>query len=607
MVSTQNTLKKALALHQAGRLGEAEALYVEILKVAPREANAHNLLGVILRDRNQFDSAIRSISQALELRPTDSAYYNNLGTCYLHKKEFIAADALFRHATGLNPDNADAWSNLGAALRKLLRLDEAIQALLKAINLAPEALLPRCTLANVLQKQHKLVEALAYYQEVLDRKPGYAQALQGKSDVLFEMGKYEESVQWADAAANAGKAWVAEAMMVKAQALEIMGRSDEACEAVDRGLLASPGSIELTYVRTRFRKVRRDEPFFSHIERFAPQIDTVVGMNKARVGYALGKTYEDVGDFAKASHFYGIGTQAARQSKPVNEDALEQTYEIIAKTCTAEYLAGLQGASSGSRPLIFILGMPRSGTTLVEQVLASHPQVIAGGELDFAHEALDQYLLPGNFKFDHGLMPELDMHTPMAERGRVYIEKMDALFPERGDKFITDKMPGNFKLLGLIAAMLPEARIIHCRRDPIDNCISCYTQLFTSGHEWTYDLGELGRFYRRYWGVMEHWRKTLPGRFLEVRYEQMVDHTEQSARRLLEWCGLAWDPQVLRFYETERHVKTASVSQVRQPIYKSSSGRWKKWEPYIQPLLTEIGDIEASYWAELESLPPQPR
>jgi hypothetical protein len=243
--------------------------------------------------------------------------------------------------------------------------------------------------------------------------------------------------------------------------------------------------------------------------------------------------------------------------------------------------------------------MPRSGTTLVEQILASHPQVLAGGELQFAHQVLDQYLLPGNFKLDHGLMRELNMRTPMAERGRMYLEKIDSLYPERAGRYVTDKLPGNFKLLGLMAAMLPNAHFIHCRRDPIDNCISCYTQLFTSGHEWSYDLGELGRFYRRYWDVMAHWRRTLPGRFLEVRYEDMVANTEAGARQLLEWCGLDWNERVLRFYETKRPVKTASVSQVRQPIYTTSAGRWKKWEPHIPALLHEIGPIEKSYWDEV--------
>jgi hypothetical protein len=148
--------------------------------------------------------------------------------------------------------------------------------------------------------------------------------------------------------------------------------------------------------------------------------------------------------------------------------------------------------------------------------------------------------------------------------------------------------------------MFPHARIIHCRRDPVDNCISSYTTQFKSGNEWSFDLATMGRRYRRYWDLMAHWRHELPGRFLELRYEQVVDNTEEAARTLLEWCGLSWDDRVLRFYENDRKVNTASVRQVRQPIYKSSVGRWKKWEPYIQPLLAEIGDIEKAYWDELE-------
>jgi hypothetical protein len=202
---------------------------------------------------------------------------------------------------------------------------------------------------------------------------------------------------------------------------------------------------------------------------------------------------------------------------------------------------------------------------------------------------------------DNGYEHKISMHMSMHDRGQLYLEKLNTIASQSAGQFITDKMPGNFKFLGLIAAMLPNAKIIHCRRDPIDNCISCYTQLFTNGHEWTFDLAALGRQYRRYHKLMEHWRQVLPGRFLEVRYEELVADTSAGARKILEWCDLDWNEQVLKFYETERNVKTASLSQVRQPIYTSSMGRWKKWQPYIQPLLTEIGDLEEAYWAELNT------
>ncbi|HEY8025590.1 MAG TPA: sulfotransferase, partial [Burkholderiaceae bacterium] len=263
-----------------------------------------------------------------------------------------------------------------------------------------------------------------------------------------------------------------------------------------------------------------------------------------------------------------------------------------------EYLdkAKLLGHSSGQP--IFVLGMPRSGTTLVEQILASHPDVCAAGEMPFISEASEGLELYPNWKLGYPIGQKMPLDATLEQRAEFYLKRVEELVSVTGRRYFTDKQPENYYNLGLIAAMFPNARIIHCRRDPVDTCISCYNTLFAVKHYWSYDFGFLGRTYRRYWDLMQHWRNVLPGRFLEVRYEQVVGDIEQEARKLLEWCGLPWDDRVLRFYENDRPVNTASVAQVRQPIYTSSVGKWKKWEPYIGPLLAEIGDIEQQYWAE---------
>jgi tetratricopeptide (TPR) repeat protein len=597
-MNIKEMLQAGLAAQTAGKLDEAERIYRTVQQQAPRDSNAHHLLGVVFRDRGQFEQAIACMTTAIVLDPQQAVYYNNLGTCYLRKKEHVAAEALFRYAVACKNDYADALSNLGLALRELHRWGDAIAALRQALVVQPDSITASCTLGNVYQQQRQLPPALECYERVLQLQPSYAPAVLGKSEVLFDLERYEEALPLTDQVCELDRSLVPEAMQVKAQSLQIMGKMDEACAALDFGLSVSPGSIELAYIRSQLRKVRKDEPFFAHLQRYGDRLDTVRGMPKARAAYALGKANEDVGDMAKASHFYAIGAQAAREGRSSDERSAEMLYDVIARTCTKEYLDRLEGMAEGSARPIFILGMPRSGTTLTEQILASHPDVVPLGELMFAQEVLDQYLFPGKYKMDNNADPNMDMHTPMRERGRLYLEKFNALRPGQEGRYATDKMPGNFKLLGLIAAMLPHARIIHCRRDPIDNCISCYTQLFTTGHEWSFDFGALGRQYRRYWKLMEHWRRTLPGRFLEVRYEELVGNTQEGAQKILEWCDLDWNDQVLRFYETNRPVKTASLSQVRQPIYTSSTGRWKKWEPYIQPLLAEIGDIEKQYWAE---------
>jgi tetratricopeptide (TPR) repeat protein len=598
-MNIKEMLQAGLAAQNAGKLDEAERVYRAIQQQAPRDSNAHHLLGVIFRDRGKYEQAIACITTAIVLDSRQAVYYNNLGTCYLRKKEHVAAEALFRYALACKNDYADALSNLGLALRELQRWDDAIAVLRQALVVQPDSITALCTLGNVYQQQKQLPQGLECYEQALQLQPSYAPAVLGKSEVLFDLERYEEALPLADRVCELDRSLIPEAVQVKAQSLQIMGKMDEACAALDFGLSASPGSIELAYIRAQLRKVRKDEPFYAQLQRYGDRLDTVRGMPKARAAYALGKSNEDVGEMAKASHFYAIGAQAVREGRTSDERSAELLYEVIAKTCTSEYLAGLEGMVEGSERPIFILGMPRSGTTLTEQILASHPDVVPQGELMFAQEVLDQYLFPGKYKMDNNADPNMDMHTPLRERGRLYLEKLHSLRPTQEGRYATDKMPGNFKLLGLIAAMLPHARIIHCRRDPIDNCISCYTQLFTTGHDWSFDLAALGRQYRRYWKLMEHWRQALPGRFLEVRYEELVENTQEGAQKILKWCDLDWNDQVLRFYETNRPVKTASLTQVRQPIYTTSTGRWKKWEPYIQPLLAEIGDIEKQYWAEV--------
>jgi len=592
-------LHRGLALQQAGRIDEAETIYLDVLQYAPTESNAHHFLGVIYRDRGQLDKAIRSITTAITLSAAEASYYNSLGTCYLNKKEFVAAEFLFRKALDISPVDIDALCNLGLVIRELQRLDEAAQILESALKISPGNSLALCHLGNTYLKLAANDKSLVCYEQILQTQADCALAVKGKSEALFNLERYEEAIMYAERSCDLDANMIPEAMQVTGQSLEILGRNDEAIVAFDRGLTASPGSIELAYMRTKAQKIKREEPFFNYLRLYEDKIDTVGGMLKARIGYALGKAYEDVGDFGDASRLYAIGSQSARENKRLNESQLDLTFDSIKQACTPEYLASLAGMNQGSDRPIFILGMPRSGSTLIEQILASHPKILAGGELNFAQRALDQYLFPSNIKLDHDMLPDQDMHMSLLQRGQYYLNDLNTLPMSGAAQHVTDKLPGNFVLLGLIATMLPNARIIHCRRDPIDTCISCYTQLFTSGHEWTYDFATIGRYYQRYWKLMEHWRRIMPGRFLEIRYEQLVDDTEKGARQLLDWCGLPWDEQVLRFYETKRNVMTASLSQVRKPIYTSSMGRWKKWEPYIQALIDEIADIEEAYWAEI--------
>jgi len=242
------------------------------------------------------------------------------------------------------------------------------------------------------------------------------------------------------------------------------------------------------------------------------------------------------------------------------------------------------GAGDPSPLPIFILGMPRSGTTLVEQIVASHPLVHGAGELMALHDCVAELGETGA-SFPERIA-ELE-GAGLRRLGSAYLQKLAKIALE-GER-VTDKMPSNYYYVGLIKLILPNAKIIHTFRDPVDNCVSCFSKLFTLEQSHTYDLGELGRYYKRYERLMAHWRRVLPqGAFLDMRYEDVVDDLEGQARRILDYCGLPWDERCLQFHETERPVRTASATQVRQPIYRSAMGRWKDYKDFLTPLLTAL-------------------
>ncbi len=274
-------------------------------------------------------------------------------------------------------------------------------------------------------------------------------------------------------------------------------------------------------------------------------------------------------------------------------------YNFLKETITKETFSKETDLGTQSDKPVFILGMPRSGTTLIEQVLSSTEGVFGAGELSSAVEVLNRIYIGGK-KLLLGTLAHFDDDDKATykDRGEYYISLVEKLAP-KGSKRIIDKMPDNFKFTGLIHHMLPNASIIHSRRHPVETCLSAYRLHFTEGHYWSDDLRVMGQYYRKYTELMAFWKEVLPeGTILEVRYEDMVEDLETQSKRLIDHIGMEWDPACLNFHESKRAVNTASAAQVRKPIYKTSIGRWRKYEPYLKPLLDEIGDIVEAYEAE---------
>jgi hypothetical protein len=338
----------------------------------------------------------------------------------------------------------------------------------------------------------------------------------------------------------------------------------------------------------RFRA--NDDKHLLAIEEFLAKVETLKDEDQMHASFAAAKAYDDLKRYEEGFPYLIRANALKRKAVTYDEQAVLGLFERVECTFTADLVRAKSGGGSTSRKPIFVLGMPRSGTTLIEQILASHPRVTGAGELKDMSDTINSVRGSDGQQAAYPEFVPVLSASELAKIGEAYATKLAERAP--GAERITDKMPSNFYFLGLIHLALPGAKVIHTGRNPVDTCVSCFSKLFAGEQNQTYDLAELGRYYRAYHGLMAHWRAVLPkDAFLDVQYEEVVADTETQARRILDYCELEWSPRVLDFHRTERPVKTASARQVRQPIYGSSVQRWRNYEKFLGPLLNELGDL----------------
>jgi hypothetical protein len=327
------------------------------------------------------------------------------------------------------------------------------------------------------------------------------------------------------------------------------------------------------------------------MEALAAQPDGLSKTDRLQLDFALAKAHADLKNHGRSFEHLLRGAAAKRATIRYDEAEAFALFDRIEQAFTRELIAEKSGSGDPTPMPIFVIGMPRSGTTLVEQILASHPVVHGAGELQAFNDVVLEVRGPDGLPVAYPqFVPALDA-AALKAIGRRYEMLVRKLVGTKGagSERVTDKMPSNYYFAGLIHLALPNAKIIHTVRDPVDTCVSCFSKLFSAEQNHTYDLAELGRYYRRYEKLMAHWRRVLPeGRMLDVRYEDVVADLEGQVRRIIAYCGLPWDDRCLSFHATDRPVRTASATQVRQPIYTSAVGRWKAYEPYLGPLLKEL-------------------
>jgi len=575
------------SLRSLGRLSEAEARYRRAIELKPDYPDAHNHLGTTLRDLGRTEEAEACYREALRVRPDYGDAYNNLGNLLRETDRAAEAEPAYRQALRLTPPQhpklAAMLRNLSAALHDLERDSEAEAACRAALQRDPADAESQDSYAAILRELDQMDLAEAAQRRAIALDPGSAAYQLDYALLLKAMGR------------------VSQGETLCRRALTIEPDSDKALNCLG-GLLFDLGqmadaeaymretldkapetiSYHLSYAATH--RYGEGDAHLVEMERRAARAAELPDIDRAHLHFALAKAYEDVGvkDLGFAQQL--LGNAAKRRTFAYDEaDTLGQI-ESIKRVFTREFInSHKRGYRLGEGP-IFILGMMRSGSTLVEQILASHPAVFGAGELTLFRQAL-------NRQTDHARYPDAVSNlSPLA------IESVGASYEARlrreapGARRITDKYLHNFLYCGLIALAMPHARIVHTVRSPVDTCLSIYSKLFTGHHPYAYDLAELGRYHRAYQSLMEHWRQVLPeGMMIDLRYEELVGDLEGQARRLLEHCDLPWDDACLSFHDTDRAVRTASATQVRQPIYKSSVGRWLPAPELLRPLTEVLG------------------
>ena len=604
-------------LAQSDQLEEAEAHLRRAVQIAPEYPKANEELGSVLLNLGKPADAVGFLKTATTLNPKSASAFFKLGGALkligkeeeaqvaldkatslspnrakLEEASLLFAEGKFRQAEKLarelvteNPRDVNAALLLARIAMDAKCFDDAEGLLRKIVEIAPRYIRAWHELAESVKEQHRVEEEVKILEHALSLDEKNSESHYRYAAALATTGQSEKSVEFYRNATELKPDQVG-AYIGLGHVLKTLGEYEEGISAYKKAIELKPNFGEVYFSLSNLKTYRFSD---ADIEDMMKRIEKE-GLGRdheVHFAFTLGKALEDRGEYDRAFEYYSRGNSRYRGNIAYDPVQTSITHQKIRDTFTASYLEELRDQNSGvSNPdPIFILGLPRSGSTLLEQILASHSQVDGTSEL-----------------------PDLGRVSPIVtnkEKGRTYPEGiremsldelqmlgqdyMNRTRRHRGEAdFFTDKMPNNFAHIGLIQAIMPNAKIIDARRHPLDSCVGCYKQHFARGQTFTYDLFELGEFYLEYDQMMNHWDSVAPGRVLRVQYEEVVSDLEQQVRRILDYCELPFEEGCVHFHETKRAVRTASSEQVRQPIYSGSIGIWKRFESHIEPLIETL-------------------
>ena len=609
-------------LRQHHLVDEAEAALATAIDLDPNNAQAFNNLGIIQFEKKRFDAAAELYRRAIAARPTMAEAYNNLGNALRQVGDPEGAMAAYQDALVQRETYPEAYNNLGTLLQRVGRLEEAERALKKAIAQNARYAEAHNNLAQLYAAQGKEVDALRILGEALKFAPANVHTLLITARIQNRRGNFTASEQAARAALRESPDNV-DVLVLLGQILHETDCYDEALEVLGKAVALAPGNPEaLNFHGMALKSVGRldearrqilksleiSDSLYGAYANLNDLVDFSTGEGDALfrrmdaifeaapdseaehllpLHFAFGKALEDRGKHARALDHYIIGGRMKRARLDYDEAETFAFFDSIKAAFPKELFDNYPFDGIADDRQVFIVGMPRSGSTLVEQILASHPDVYGAGEVKHFSRSLGNLRdrFPSLTKY-----PQMIHQITPAQLGIVANTYSGLISAEAGAaKRITDKLLTNYFFVGLIHLLFPNARIVHTVRNPIDTCLSGFTKLFKDDMPHSYDLAELGRYYSKYSELMEHWEHVLPpGVMHRVAYEDMVADTENTAKALIAFVDLPWDDCCLEFYKSERPVKTASVAQVRKPIYKSAVARWRRYGASLKPLIDTL-------------------
>ncbi len=571
-----------------GRLEDAVASFRTAVRLDPKLSHAGKKLGQALAALGRGAEADKAFEGWFEEDP--DRVYVAVALDHLRAGRTEEAVTNLRRAVKANPDNVDALHTLAQAWWGDESRVSDIEALLRRVTERVPAHVSAWTLlGSLLHESGRPEQAIACYRRVVVLEPGNAAGWSGLGAACAQIGDMERS---AEAYARSVELQPGQPgiHMSHAHALKALGRQAEALREYRAAIGLKPEFGEAYWSMANLKVSRFEPEEIAAMERQLTREDLSESA-EIHFRFALGKAFEDLGDYDRAWEHYRSGN--LRQRPLVSHDPVgfEDRHEKIAQVFTRELLERHAGGGFESDAPIFIVGLPRSGSTLIEQILASHSRVEGTLELSTLGEvAVSTGRYRGRLEYPEAVR-ELRGRDFRAY-GRQYIDETRAFRRTDRPRF-TDKLPNNFSHVGFAHLILPNARIINARRHPLDSCLGNYKQLFGKGQNFTYDMHELGLYYRQYHETMKHWHRVLPGKVLDVHYEETVGDFEAQVRRILAHCGLPFEDACLRFHETERAVRTASSEQVRQPLYTRALGTWRRYQKHLGPWQEEFADIIA--------------